>query len=78
MRQDDKRELLVRIDMALEALHSARDWLKLANARRATDKVRRAIKSAEGAKRHASLAPYRKARQEARMDVSDRAEGGGF
>src|SRR5208282_1427617 len=41
------------IQVAIGLLHEARDRLKEAKAPRATEKVRRALKSAEGALRHA-------------------------
>ena len=44
---------LMRIDQAIEDLKSARELLKRAGASNAVDMVRRALKSAEGAGRHA-------------------------
>lgn len=42
------------IDRALADLRRARDLLAFAKATKAADKVRRAIKSADGARRHVS------------------------
>jgi hypothetical protein len=50
------------IDNALSHLRIARDLLKVADAPKATDKVRHAMKSAEGAERHARLERYRQMR----------------
>lgn len=44
---------LIYIELALIRLHGARNFLKGVGAKKATDKVRRAIKSVEGAHRHA-------------------------
>jgi hypothetical protein len=44
---------LAKINAALLALRTARDALAAAGATRAADYTRRALKSAEGAKRHA-------------------------
>lgn len=41
-----------RVKRAIKLLRAARDELKDAQCPRATDKVRRALKSAEGAERH--------------------------
>ena len=41
-----------RIRVALAELREALEWSKLCGAKRTADKVRRAIKSAEGAQRH--------------------------
>lgn len=46
-------ERLAQISAALTCLLQARDYLKRADAPQATAKVRRALKSAEGAYRHA-------------------------
>jgi hypothetical protein len=54
---------LDRIRAALVHLKLARDLLREAGAPKATDKVRSALKSAQGAERHAQHAPYREARQ---------------
>lgn len=54
---------LLCVDKALLLLKEARDLLVEAEAPRATDAVRRALKSAEGARRHAVLRPYREERQ---------------
>lgn len=51
------------IEQAIDKLRDARDLLKAAGARKATAAVRRAISSANGARRHAELAPYRAQRQ---------------
>lgn len=48
-----------RVRRALDLLRLARELLKDAKAPKATAKVRLAIKSTEGALRHAELAPYR-------------------
>lgn len=50
---------------AHEHLTKARDMLILANAPRSLDRVRHALKSVEGAQRHARLRPYREGRQQA-------------
>lgn len=52
-----------RIGMALAHLRAARELLKEAEAKRSVEKVRKAINSTEGARRHARLAPWRKTRQ---------------
>lgn len=44
-----------RIRRACDHLREARDLLRAAGAPRATDKVRKALKSAEGAERNASV-----------------------
>jgi hypothetical protein len=47
---------------ALTKLRNARDLLRYAKANRAATYVARALKSAEGAERHAENAPFRAAR----------------
>jgi hypothetical protein len=54
---------LDKIRAALVHLKLARDLLREAGAPKATDKVRSALKSAQGAERHALHAPYREARK---------------
>lgn len=54
---------VVAIETALERLHAAREHLKIAKAPKAGAYVRRAIKSAEGALRHAELRKYAQFRQ---------------
>lgn len=48
---------------AIQKLREARDLLKAAGATRAVDKVRQALKSAEGAERHANGLAVRAAAQ---------------
>jgi hypothetical protein len=50
---------LARVQTATVKLREARDLLKGAGAKRATDKVRLALKSAEGAERHTSRIEFR-------------------
>lgn len=52
-------ERVAQIDLAIGYLRVARKLLRGARAPRAADYVARALKSAEGARRHARLAPYR-------------------
>lgn len=47
------------VNAALMHLARARDWLKRAGARKATEKVRSALKSAEGAKRNIAAHKHR-------------------
>jgi hypothetical protein len=54
---------LIMVQDAIHHLKLARHFLAQADAPCALGKVRAALKSAEGAERHASLAPYREARQ---------------
>lgn len=51
---------------AIAHLRDARDCLKLAGAPRTLARVRAALRSADGALRHASNAPFRTARRERR------------
>jgi hypothetical protein len=51
------------VQRAIALLKTSRRFLKQADAPAALGKVRAALKSAEGAERHASLAPYREERQ---------------
>lgn len=53
------------IERALELLRRARNLLTMAKAPKAADKVRRAMKSAEGAIRHAHHDQYRAERNPA-------------
>jgi hypothetical protein len=55
--KDDVRRY--QIERALEKLRQARDMLKANGAPRAADKVRRAMKSTEGAIRHADHMAWR-------------------
>jgi hypothetical protein len=55
------------IQAALCHLRLARDILATAHAPRSADYVRRALKSAEGALRHAELEPFRLERQAPRV-----------
>lgn len=55
-RRDIRPELVAK---AIATLKSARDLLAIAGAGNAADYVRRALKSAEGAKRHANGRKYR-------------------
>jgi hypothetical protein len=48
-----------RVELALQHLRSARDLLATTDSPRALDRVRGAIKSCEGAKRHASNREFR-------------------
>lgn len=59
----DHYERVIEMRRALDHLRYARDLLKALGATRALDKVRRALKSAEGADRHLRLAPQREARR---------------
>lgn len=52
------------IEIAMAFLRAARNHLNRAQAFRAAAKVRRALKSADGARRHALLAPFRRQRQQ--------------
>lgn len=54
---------LAAVDLAVMHLRAARDLLRRVGAKRTLTKVRKALKSADGARRHVSLAPYREARQ---------------
>jgi hypothetical protein len=53
-----------RIGVAMGHLRVARDLLKDAGAVKTVERVRAALKSADGARRHARLEPYRTLRQE--------------
>lgn len=55
----------VLVSAAVDYLVIARELLKAAKAVKAVERVRLAISSAKGAKRHAELAPFRQARQAA-------------
>jgi hypothetical protein len=52
-----------RVERAMALLREARGLLRAAGARRAMEKVQLALKSADGARRHAGLEPIRLARQ---------------
>ncbi len=52
-----------RVDQALALLRAARDLLDEAGAKKSTVRVRSAIASALGARRHARNEPYRQARR---------------
>lgn len=53
---------------AIGHLRSARDLLRAAGAKRSLARVRASLKSAEGAKRHASAAQYREERRAGREE----------
>jgi len=59
-----------KIEEAMARLRQARDLLREASAPRAAAAVARALKSADGARRHAHLKPYRALRP-------DKVSGGG-
>jgi hypothetical protein len=52
-----------KVVLAMEHLRAARGLLRDAGAFKALERVQRAVASADGARRHARLEPYRKARQ---------------
>lgn len=60
-----------RVDAAMEHLRKARDLLKDAGAKKALERVRSALKSADGARRHAGLESIRRARQLADATATD-------
>ncbi len=60
------------VNEALNALRVARDRLKQAGATQALKRVRSALKSTEGAHRHAQLEPYREQRQRESANASAR------
>ncbi len=56
----------ISMDIAIARLRTARDLLKKVGAPKATAKVRLAIASAEGARRHLLNRPYRETRRQSR------------
>lgn len=62
----DAADNVEKIAAAIEHLRKARELLKQAGAKRATERVRLALTSAGGALRHAELAPFRDQRREER------------
>lgn len=56
---NDPRRRIIAVQCAILRLREARDHLALAGAPKALAKVRRALKSAEGAERHAIGLQYR-------------------
>lgn len=53
------QEEMEAVDKALDHLRAARELFKQVKCPKTTDKVRSAISSAQGARRHVSLRPYR-------------------
>jgi hypothetical protein len=53
----------IMVENAMECMRKARYWLRAAKAPRALAKLERALKSADGARRHAHLDAYRKTRE---------------
>lgn len=68
-------ERAARVRWAIEHLRQARELLKAAGATKATERVRRAITSAEGARRHALAEPYREERRLRALEDERRRAG---